>query len=157
MAKKNISINYQELEDASQLDHSIRELIDETKQFVDHAYAPYSNFRVSACLLLESGKIIKGANVENASYPISTCAERVLLSHTISNYPHTQIRCIAIYVDKELRDPVPPCGMCRQSLFEAEQNQKSDIRLYLVAKSGKIIVINRCADLLPLSFKPDML
>ena len=131
---------------------ALKDLIDATMAFAQNAYAPYSKFKVSAGLLLENGEQIMGSNVENASYPVSICAERTLLGHVVSNYPNEIIAHIAVYVDKDLGKPVPPCGLCRQTLVEVEARQQKAIRLSMIAKNGDIITLNRCADLLPWSF-----
>ncbi len=152
MTKKQITISYEESTFQTVADPRFKELIDATILFSKNAYAPYSNFRVSAGLRLKNGTVLCGANVENASYPVSICAERTLISNTIVNYPNDIIEEIVVYVDKDLNEPVPPCGMCRQALLEAEQRQKSVIKLSMVAKNGKILTVASCSDLLPWSF-----
>ncbi len=64
---------------------------------------------------------------------------------------------MAIYVDKDLPAPVPPCGLCRQSLVEAEARQSQKFKILLIAKSGTILQFESCADLLPLAFSGDFL
>jgi cytidine deaminase len=157
MQKKTLSIQFDQIDDLSEFSEENQELIKETIAFSKQAYAPYSNFQVSACLRLDNGKIIKGANVENGSYPVSICAERTLLSHTVSNYPDNKITSIAIYVDKAVGGPVPPCGLCRQTLTEVELRQKQDIELILIAKEGAYFVFQRTTDLLPLFFDGSVL
>ncbi|KAF4975504.1 hypothetical protein FZEAL_7716 [Fusarium zealandicum] len=75
------------------------------------AYCPYSRFRVGATLLLSDGQYISGANVENASYPVGTCAERVALGTAVTG-GHRGFRAIAVATD--IAPPASPCGMCRQ-------------------------------------------
>lgn len=152
MTKKSINIEYEEFDNYESLSDETQELIKAAVAFSANAYAPYSQFRVSAVARLEDGKLVKGTNVENASYPISICAERTLLSHVISNYPGQKIKEIAIFVDKDLSEPVSPCGMCRQALLETEKNQETPIRLYLISQNKKVVVFEKCATLLPLSF-----
>lgn len=152
MTKKHLTITYEESTYQTLANPGFKELIDATILFSKNAYAPYSNFRVSAGLRLKDGTILCGANVENASYPVSICAERTLISNAIVNYPTTIIEEIVVYVDKDLNEPVPPCGMCRQALLEAEQRQNSVIKLSMVAKNGKILTVASCSDLLPWSF-----
>ncbi|OXV09147.1 hypothetical protein Egran_03090 [Elaphomyces granulatus] len=72
---------------------------------------PYSNFRVGACVLTEQQEFISGANVENASYPVGTCAERVALGTAVFA-GHKQFKAIAVATDS--KHPASPCGMCRQ-------------------------------------------
>lgn len=157
MKAQKIELNYKVADSLSEFDQPIQVLIKEAIAFAGNAYAPYSNFKVSAALLLDNGQILKGSNIENASYPVSICAERTLLSYTVSNFPHNKIQILAIYVDKDLENPVPPCGICRQTLVEVEQRQQSPISILLIAKEGKILQFDKSADLLPLSFTADFL
>jgi len=83
----------------------------------EYAYAKYSGFRVGAAIELEDGRIVTGCNVENASYGLTICAERVAIFKAISDgaKPRT-FRRIAICADTERL--TPPCGACRQILWE---------------------------------------
>lgn len=157
MENKLIQVKYKEGKSLAAFDSETQQLIKETIDFSKNAYAPYSNFHVSAGLILDNSKILKGSNVENASYPVSICAERTLLSHTVSNYPSNKIKKIAVYVDKELSEPVPPCGVCRQTLLEVEKRQNQDIEIILISKLGTYIVFEKCSDLLPLFFDGEVL
>lgn len=76
------------------------------------AYCPYSQFRVGAAVLSADGAYyFSGANVENASYPVGTCAERVALGKAVTE-GHRKIRAVAVATD--IAPPASPCGMCRQ-------------------------------------------
>jgi cytidine deaminase len=152
MNKKTLTFNYSEGSDISDLPEEKQVLINKTVVFAQNAYAPYSNFFVSAGLILDNSEMHFGTNVENASYPVGVCAERTLLSHTISNYPSNKIQTLSVYVDKEVDKPVPPCGLCRQSLLEAELRQKSNIEIILFSKDGTYNIFEKAADLLPLYF-----
>ncbi|MCA9606054.1 MAG: cytidine deaminase [Myxococcales bacterium] len=81
----------------------------------DRAYAPYSRYRVGAALLTEDGDVYAGANVENASYGLCLCAERVAIAAAVTN---GQSRFRAIVVATEGPRPAAPCGMCRQVMVE---------------------------------------
>lgn len=157
MIEKKINITYKIAEGLTEFDLAHQNLIKNTIAFASQAYAPYSQFRVSAALILENGNMLKGTNVENASYPVSICAERTLVSHAVSNYPAVKIKTIAIYVDKKVAAPVPPCGLCRQTLLEVEQRQKSPIQILLVANENNIYIFEKCSDLLPLAFDGEFL
>src|SRR5580698_10010629 len=82
-----------------------------------HAYAPYSNFRVGAAILLTDGNIVTGCNVENASYRLTVCAEQAAIAAAISLHgPTIRIRAIAV---ANLNDTASqPCGACRQTIHE---------------------------------------
>lgn len=75
------------------------------------AYCPYSNFRVGCSILTDDGQYIDGANVENASYPVGTCAERVAFGKAITE-GHRKFKAVAVSTD--ISPPASPCGMCRQ-------------------------------------------
>jgi cytidine deaminase len=81
----------------------------------ERAIAPYSGFRVGAALLLDDGRIVTGCNIENASYGLTTCAERVALLKALSEGARS-FHAIAVVADTE--SPTPPCGPCRQLLWE---------------------------------------
>lgn len=154
---KSIAVNYSETDSLSDFSVEKQKLIEQTIAFADNAYAPYSEFHVSAGLILDNGETVMGTNVENGSYPVSICAERTLLSHAVSNYPDNIIQTIAIYVDKAVGRAIPPCGLCRQTLLEVELRQKSNIEIILVSKEGTYLTFNKAADLLPLYFDGSVL
>ena len=81
----------------------------------EHAFAPYSGFRVGAALEAEDGRIISGCNVESASYGLTICAERVAIVKAVSE-GHTRFRRVAVVADTPTL--TPPCGACRQLLHE---------------------------------------
>ena len=96
----------------------------------DRAYAPYSNFKVGAALLGKNGKIHTGCNVENASYGMSVCAERVAVFKAVSDGEQV-FDTIVILSDTE--NPITPCGACRQVLAEFNPN----IEVVMVTTTGK--------------------
>jgi cytidine deaminase len=120
-----------------------------------HAYAPYSQFRVGAAVLLEDETIIEGNNQENVVYPSGLCAERVALFYASASHPAVPVVAIAIAAikvkDGDVREPVSPCGACRQALLETEQRYGKPIRI-LMCGGDEVIVVSSAKDLLPLSF-----
>lgn len=82
-----------------------------------HAYAPYSNFRVGAALLLADGTFVTGCNVENASYRLTTCAEQSAIAAAVALHgPNIRIRAIAVANLNATASQ--PCGACRQTIHE---------------------------------------
>ena len=96
-------------------------LVELARKARENAYAPYSNSRVGAALLTQSGNIYLGCNVENRSYPLGVCAERSAVSAAICA-GERGFRAIAI--SSENSPPVAPCGGCRQVLFEFSRDMK---------------------------------
>src|SRR5205085_1378703 len=90
-------------------------LIEAARQAREHAQAPYSHLKVGAALETADGIVITGCNIENASYGLSMCAERVALFKALSEGHRSFVR-IAVAIDKD--HVVPPCGACRQLLWE---------------------------------------
>jgi cytidine deaminase len=90
-------------------------LIEEAREARTRAYAPYSNFLVGAALVTDEGKHFGGANVENASYGLSMCAERVAATTAVAAGARG---FEAIAVTSSSAAPTPPCGACRQFLYE---------------------------------------
>jgi cytidine deaminase len=83
----------------------------------EHAHAPYSKFRVGAALRMKSGKVYTGCNVENATYGLTVCAERVAIFKAISEGERPgNFDAIAVCTDTEVL--TPPCGACRQLIWE---------------------------------------
>jgi len=119
-------------------------LVEAARDARTRAVAPYSNFKVGAALLASDGQVIKGCNVENASYGLTVCAERVALLKALSDgYRH--FTAIAVVADTNA--PTPPCGPCRQLLWE----YCGDIPV-VMANLTQVTGQHQLKDLLPLPF-----
>ncbi len=92
-------------------------LLDAARQAAEKAYAPYSHFPVGAALLTYSGEILTGVNVENVSYGLTLCAERVAMGRAVAE-GHQRFQAIAVWALKKPHGAVTPCGACRQVLAE---------------------------------------
>ncbi|EKN64247.1 cytidine deaminase [Schinkia azotoformans] len=90
-------------------------LVEKAKEAREMAYVPYSKFKVGAALLTEEDDVIKGCNIENASYGLTNCAERTALFKAYSE-GIKKFKALAVVADTER--PVPPCGACRQVMAE---------------------------------------
>ncbi|MCB4807679.1 cytidine deaminase [Tamlana sp. 62-3] len=124
------------------------------------AYAPYSQFHVGTALLLDNGEIVLGNNQENASYPSGLCAERTAIYYAGAQFPEAKILQMAISassIKKETKEPIPPCGACRQTIAEYEIKQKKPIEIYFMGHSGKVVKSNSLENLLPLMFNKEVL
>ena len=91
------------------------ELLTLARRAREHAHAPFSHFKVGTALECEDGEVITGCNVENATYGLTICAERVAMFKAISE---GQRRFTRIAIVADTTDPTPPCGACRQILWE---------------------------------------
>lgn len=147
----NISIQSYQLDELSPQD---QELVQAAIKATNNAYANYSRFYVGAALRLENGKMVIGANQENAAFPSGLCAERTAVFAAQANYPDSPIETLAIAGRNEkgvLPDPITPCGACRQVILEIEDRYKKPIRILLYG-TQKIYCVRSVKDLLPLSF-----
>ena len=108
-----------------------QKLIDAARAAREKAYAPYSNFRVGAALRTKAGKIYSGCNIENASYGLTLCAERTAIFKAMSE-GEREFDAIAVVCDTEKL--TPPCGSCRQIIWEF----CGDVPVILANLKGKV-------------------
>lgn len=142
-------------ESVEETPEDVQELMQKAIKVRNSAYAPYSNFKVGAALLLENGEMVLGSNQENASYPSGLCAERTAVYAAGANFPDVNIKKIAITAKSmrhQVLSPVPPCGACRQALVEYEVKQEAPIEMYFMGETGNVMKANSVKDLLPLIF-----
>jgi cytidine deaminase len=122
----------------------------------EQAYAPYSRFAVGAALRLADGAILTGANVENASYGLSLCAETVAVATASAAGRLPELTAVAVAggpIDGAPLDrPLTPCGRCRQVLHEAQQRAGRPIIIHCAGAEGPAIASHRLDDLLPHAF-----
>ncbi len=127
-----------------------KKLIKEAEKARKRAYTPYSKFKVGAAVLCDDGKIFTGCNIENASFGMSVCAERVAIFKAVSE-GSTKFEAIAVIGDTD--KPCSPCGACRQVISEFGE----DIPLIMANLKGDV-KIKKIGDLLPEAFgKKDLL
>ena len=132
-----------EIEDAT-----LEEMLRAARAIMSRAYVPYSGFHVGAALLNEDGTIRSGVNVENASYPLSVCAERNAVASMVGS---GQTKVVAVAVATNAAHPTPPCGGCRQVLWEF-----GDADTPVVAEGANGVRARwRLGELLPDAFGPD--
>lgn len=127
-----------------------RALVDAARDVRVRAYAPYSGFAVGAALRTAEGRTVLGANVENAAYPATICAERVAASYAVAqgdrDFTH-----IAVMGSTE--DVCTPCGICRQFLFEFAP----ELVVLAAGSRGSVARFVLATDLLPAGFGPQAL
>jgi len=120
------------------------ELINIAVKAMERAYAPYSHFKVGAAVLTKSGKVFEGFNIENSSYGLSICAERVaIFGAVVAGERHFEKIAVVADTDKL----VSPCGACRQVMSEF-----GNFQVIMANTSGQRIVKN-VSELLPFAFK----
>ena len=127
-------------------DPSWAPLLEAAWQAREHAHAPYSGFRVGAALRVAGGGLLAGCNVENAAYPLCTCAERGAVAAAVGAGILRPGGLEALAIVTEAERPTPPCGACRQVLAEFAER----LPILLANRSTRRVV--DLADLLPEAF-----
>ena len=124
------------------------DLLAQAEAAAQHAYAPYSRFFVGAAILLETGEIVTGCNVENASFRLTTCAEQSAIASAVTAFgPAIRIRAVAV---RNLNQTASqPCGACRQTIAEFASPETFILFPGPDGRASGCIL----ADLLPASFR----
>ena len=132
-----------------------RSLIEQAIEGTNRSYSPYSHFHVGAALKLQNGVTFIGCNQENAAFPAGICAERSAIFSAGAQYPDQPITLLAIAArskDGEFtKEPVSPCGTCRQVLIENETRFQHPIRILLYGQRC-VYIVDSIKQLMPLSF-----
>ena len=159
MEVKELRINYLEFDSEAELPENDLRLLQVAREVSRKAYAPYSGFYVGAAIELDNNEVATGNNQENAAYPSGLCAERVAIFHANSVFPENGVRTLVVTARNKngiVKDPVTPCGACRQAILETEVRFGKPIRIILDGQN-KILVFEGIGSLLPFSFSPDSL
>lgn len=137
MEKKEITIHYEVLR-YDELTAADAALVEAAREATARSYAPYSNFRVGAAILLDNGETVEGSNQENVAFPSGTCAERSACFYAHARYPQARFLKIAIAArgtDGEFTAvPTAPCGSCRQALLEYEMLAGGAVEVLLAGR-----------------------
>lgn len=120
-------------------------LLELARQASEKAYVPYSKFPVGAALTTADGTVFTGCNIENVSFGLTNCAERTAIFKAVSE-GHTKLERLVVY--GETKDPISPCGACRQVMAEFFDEES---KVTLMAKDGKTVEM-MVRELLPYSF-----
>ena len=132
-----------------------RSLIEQAIEGTNRSYSPYSLFHVGAALKLQNGATYIGCNQENAAFPAGICAERSAIFAAGAQYPDQPIVMLAIAARSRegefTKEPVSPCGTCRQVLIETETRFQQPIRILLYGQRC-VYVLDSIKQLMPLSF-----
>lgn len=156
----NFSVDIDKYPTVSDLPGNYQMLLNKAYDAQSKAYAPYSNFKVGASLLLEDGSTVEGNNQENAAYPSGLCAERVAFFAYGASGNTSKVKAVAIVAGSKeftLEGILSPCGGCRQVLAEYEAKQNQPIELILKSDSDEVYVIPSVADTLPFAFQCEFL
>jgi cytidine deaminase len=131
---------------------SREELVAAARAARERAHAPYSGYRVGAALLTDGGEVVTGANLENASYGLSICAERAAVAAAVAA-GHRRFEAIAVATPGP--DPAAPCGACRQVLREFPRGV--DLEVVCAGEVGERRLATTLGALLPHGFGPEHL
>jgi cytidine deaminase len=123
----------------------LAEMLDLARRALANAHAPYSRFRVGACVRATSGRLYAGCNVENASYPVTQCAEATAIGAMVAAGDREIVEALVV---TEGAEPCAPCGRCRQQLAEFA---RAGVPVHLCGPEG-LRVTTTLGELLPLAF-----
>jgi len=128
--------------------NALQPMLDLARRALANAHAPYSRFRVGACVRAASGGLFAGCNVENSSHPVTQCAEATAIGAMVTAGDREIVEVVIVTEGAEL---CPPCGRCRQQLAEFAG---AGTRVHLVGPQG-VRLSTTLGELLPMAFGPD--
>ena len=129
---------------------TLEEMLDLARRALAHAHAPYSHFRVGACLRAASGRLYAGCNVENSAYPVGQCAEATAIGAMVAAGDRQIVEALVVTEGAEI---CSPCGRCRQQLAEFA---RPNVPVHLSGPEGVRRTVT-VGELLPLAFGPETL
>lgn len=129
-------------------DDVVAELVHRARALREHAYAPYSGFRVGAVVVTASGRRFEGVNVENASYRLTTCAEQTALARMCADGAREEV--VQVVVAGDGAEPCTPCGACRQTIAEFGPVAV----VHATGSVGDTVLTRTIGELLPAAFTP---
>lgn len=153
--RKITSTSSLEIVPGESLDAIRRNLLQLADHAADLAYAPYSNFRVGAAVILEDGQTFWANNQENICFPVGVCAERILLGYTHANFPELKPEILLITakkLDNSSSATLTPCGLCLQSISEYERKFDAPIEILMNRPDGTLLRAYGIQNLLPYQF-----
>lgn len=155
MEHLHTGFNYRRYDNRAELPAAYAPLMGAAEKASSNAYAPFSGFRVGAAALVETPdgttKLFSASNQESEVLPAGMCAERSLLAYLMSNIGQGRIRAVAVY-SPDGEKAVSPCGICRQSLLDAEKRMGNPIKL-LLGSPKEVLEIDDARSLLPIVFE----
>lgn len=149
--KNKFGFDYDRYEAAERLTAQERKVVETAREACRGSFSPYSNFKVGAAALLESGRIITGSNQESEVFPAGICAERNLLFHHGHCAPDDPITIMAVASVPGERECYP-CGICRQVLADVQKRQGKPIRL-IMCSDTTATAVDDVTYLLPFTFE----
>jgi cytidine deaminase len=132
------------------MNETLEGMLDLARRALANAHAPYSRFRVGACLRAATGRLYAGCNVENSAYPVGQCAEATAIGAMVAAGDRQIVEALVVTEAAEL---CSPCGRCRQQLAEFA---RPDVPVYLCGPEGVRVTVT-LGELLPLAFGPETL
>jgi cytidine deaminase len=129
------------------VNNTLRDMLDLARRALANAHAPYSRFRVGACLRAASGQLHAGCNVENSAYPVGQCAEASAIGVMVAAGDRQIVEVVVVTEGAEL---CSPCGRCRQQLAEFA---RPDTQVHMCGPEGVRLTLT-LGELLPLAFGP---